>query len=153
ACSLVLRRSAPAPFCVVAWIGLGLIPPLAAGRLPRALVELAALASYLWVSRDAEVPIVLATYVVATVVAEAAAAGFARDGERAVLPSRVLLLVTFVFAWTYLQRIGVQLGIDFVHLDWGAGAFREPGVSLLRIGCALVYKHGLAFAAIVFAVL
>src|SRR5262249_50726055 len=66
--SLVLRRTLPAPLCIVSWIGLGAFALAAASRAPRTLVELAALASYAWVSRDAEIPLLLATYVVATVV-------------------------------------------------------------------------------------
>ena len=156
--SLLLRRSAPAPVCLAGWLGLGALALVAWSRRERALAELFALASYAWVSRDAEIPILIASYLVA----DAVGAGFAADirrrredgeTESSIRPALVLLLVTFVFAWTYVQRIGIQLGIDFVHLDWGAGAFRERGVSLFRIGAALSFKHCLARGAVLFAVM
>jgi hypothetical protein len=151
--SLVLRRTAPAALCLTAWFGLAVAALLSFGRVPSTLTELLALGSYAWVSRDAEIPLLVTTYVVASIVGRAFAIELERDAPLSVRPSRVLLIVTFLFAWTYIQRIAIQLGLDFVHFDWGAGAFRQPEAPLWRIGAALVYKHGLARAAILFAVL
>ena len=39
---------------------------------------------------------------------------------------------------------GLENGIDFMQLDWGAGAFRDPDASVARIGLALVWKHASA---------
>jgi hypothetical protein len=65
----------------------------------------------------------------------------------------VLVIVSLAFAWCYVQRIGVQLGIDFTQFDWGAAGFREGDVSNTRVGAGLVYKHGLARGALLFALL
>jgi hypothetical protein len=124
---------------------------LAWTRGHRALGELLLLASYAWVSRDLELPVIAATVLAGSAVGHAL--GQRLRGEEPPRPSAVLAIVTFLFALGYLQRIGVQQGVDFTHFDWGAGAFRQPGVSLVRIGAALAYKHGFARAALVFAVL
>ena len=152
--SLLLRRLAPPALCLAAWLSLPIAAALAWRSGRRALAELLALGSYAWVARDAEVPILVATYLVASSVGRA----LGRDLDRepagpAVRPSLVIFIVTFLFGWTYIQRIGIQLGLDFTQLDWGAGAFREAGVSPLRIGVALVYKHAFARAAVLYAVL
>lgn len=152
AACLVLRRMAPAPICIAGWLGLGVLAPLVffrGGRL--ASVELLALGSYAWVSRDAEIPFLLVTYVIAAEVGEALRGE--GSGGAAITPSSALLVATFLFAWTYVQRVGVQLGLDFSNFDWGAGAFRQENVSIVRIGAALIYKHGLARAAVLAAVL
>jgi hypothetical protein len=149
---LVLRRYAPAPLCVIAWIGLAIAAVLVLRRGSRTLGELLALASYAWVSRDAEIPLLLATVYIATELGDAVGESLARrPGDTP--KSAIVAIVAFLFAWTYLQRIGVQLGVDFVHLDWGAGAFRQADVSIERIAGALIFKHALARAAILFAVL
>ena len=155
---LWLRRSAPAPFCLTAWLSLGALAFLTWRRGDRRLTELLALSSYAWVSRDAEIPALLATYLVACFAGDSFARDLARDvrddGPNAPLrPTHLLALITFLFAWTYSQRIGVQLGIDFTSFDFGAGSFREADASLLRILAAVLYKHVLARAAILFAVL
>lgn len=102
------------------------------------LAELSALASWTWVSRDAEVPLVAATLVVALEVGAALGRELA---TRPVRPSLVLGVVTFLFAWGFVQRLGVQLGLDFTHFDCGAGAFRDAGASFSRVAAAVVYKH------------
>jgi len=92
--------------------------------------------------------------VLAGAVGDAFGRDLARDGEHAaVRPSAILAIVTFLFGWTFVQRIGVQGGVDFVHMDWGAGAFREGNVSMLRVGAGIGYKHLLARGSILFAVL
>ena len=148
ALSLELRGVAPAQVCIAAWLGLPFAAIAAARAGRRGLAELLALASYAWVAREAEIPILIATYVVAAEVG----AAFARSA-RPPRPSVVVGIVTFLFGWTYVQRIGVQTGIDFASFDWGAGAFRQAGVSIVRIGAALTYKHCFARAALIYAVL
>ncbi len=152
--SLYFRRVAPAPLCFAVWIGAALAAYGAYGRVPRSLVELTALTSYAWVSRDQEIPILLASYVLASAVGDAVGRDLARDGEHSDLrPSAVLLLVSFLFGWTFVQRIGVQGGIDFIHLDWGAAAFREGDISMVRVGAGIAFKHMLARGAVFFALL
>lgn len=137
------RRFAPAPLCVAAWAGLALLAPLAWARGRETAALLFALGSYAWVSRDAEVPILVGTLLLAALVGEALGALARREGP-APRPALVLLAVTVLFAWSFLQRIGVQLGLDFMYLDWGAGTFRQPDASILRIGLGIGSKHALA---------
>lgn len=156
--SLALRRVLPAEACIALWIGLLPVAVVVWRKGRRELAELVALGSYAWVAREPEIPILLATYAVALAVGEAFGAAASRadergDGDGVPRPSLVLAAVAFLFAWTYVQRIGVQLGLGFETFDWGAGAFRQPGVSLLRIGAAISYKHAFARGAVLFAVL
>jgi hypothetical protein len=65
----------------------------------------------------------------------------------------VVGIVAFLFSLTYAQRIGIQLGLDFTSFDWAAGTFGDDGVSLLRIGSAITYKHSFARGCIVAMVL
>lgn len=146
--SLVLRRYAPAPVCIVAWLGLPFLAAIAWRRRLQPLAELLAFASYVWVSRDVEHPFVAITFLVASAVGNAL---HERTPNEPARPSIVILLVTFLFAWGFVQRVGVQTGVDFTSFDWGAGAFRDRGASLARIGAALVYKHAFVRAAIVYA--
>jgi hypothetical protein len=147
--SLILRRAAPAPVCLAGWIGLPALAFIALRRGRRALAELLLFASYAWVSRDAELPILAAALLFAGLVGDALGEALL-DRPRA--PASVLLVVTFLFAWSFVERIGVQLGLDFVHLDWGAGAFRDEGVSPARVGAALAHKHAFARIALIYAV-
>ncbi len=150
---LFLRRVAPAPLCLVGWFGSAIVLVflafIAPGRRVRAYIELVALTSYAWVSRDAELPLLLATYAIAVEVGESLRV----EGNGRITPSLVLGIVTFLFSWTYVQRVGVELGLDFGHFDFGAGSFRQQGTSLVRIAAALVYKHGLARVGVIAAVL
>lgn len=148
--SLVLRRYAPASVCIAAWLGLPFLAAIAWRRRLQPLAELLAYSSYVWVSRDVEHPVVAITFLVASAVGDALRE---RHRDEPARPSIVLLIVTFLFAWGFLQRVGVQTGVDFTWFDWGAGAFRDRGASLARIGAALVYKHAFVRAAIVYAVL
>lgn len=160
--SLWARNVAPAAVCLAVWMGAPLLAVLAWRARRRVLAELLVVVSYAQVARDDELPILVASYLFARIVAGAlrtsAVVGTgASEGEapreRPPRASLVLVSVTFLFTWTFLQRIGIQRGLDFMYLDWGAGAFREPGVSMLRIGAAIAYKHELARAAVLYAVL
>jgi hypothetical protein len=153
AAPLWLRLTAPGSLCIAGWLGLAGFAWFAYRRGRRPLAELLALASYGWVSRDAELPILIGTYVVARAVGESFARDLAERPQERPRPSLILFIATFLFAWAYIQRIGVGLGIDFTHLDFGAGTFREPGVSMARIAAGLIYKHGLAWVAVAVAVL
>lgn len=148
--SLVLRRFAPAPVCLVGWLGLPVVAAFAWRRDLRPLGELLLLASYAWISRDLELPVLAGTFLVASAVGRALARELGGDPPQ---PLSVIVVVTFLFGWTFVQRVGIVLGIDFMQLDWGAGAFRDPSASLIRIGIALVTKHALARAALLYAVL
>ncbi|HVU04594.1 MAG TPA: alkaline phosphatase family protein [Polyangiaceae bacterium] len=91
------------------------------------------------VSRQFESIPVVASVVLATVVgrslgkAEAPAAG-ARLAT-------TLVLSTFLFGLGFTYRIGVQDGLDFGGMFWGAGAFNDAHVSAYVIGAALSFKY------------
>ncbi|MSP23703.1 MAG: hypothetical protein EXR75_00775 [Myxococcales bacterium] len=65
----------------------------------------------------------------------------------------VIALVLLTFSLVFLQRVGVQGGLDFTQLDFGAGTFASSSTSYLQIGGAIVTKHLLATFAILVAVL
>jgi hypothetical protein len=156
--ALILRRSAPAWLCLAGW---GLVAALAAVALyrrQRAYAELLAFGSYAWVSRDLEVPLFLASYMVAVGFGDAVAKCLPERDPSAPgseTSSRILTLsiVSFVFAWGFVQLAGIQLGLHFMHLDFAAGTFRDPGVSMPRIVLALVYKYAVARGFLLFGAL
>ena len=160
ALALVLRRSAPAWACLGGWALFTVLAAVAIHRKQRAFAELLAFGSYAWVSRDLEVPLFLASYVVAVGFGEAlgkrleAQEGSSANGGSA-SPSRVLTLsiVTFAFAWGYVQFAGIQLGLHFMHFDFAAGTFRDPGVTMPRIVLALIYKYAVARGFLLFGLL
>ena len=164
ALALELRRVAPAPVCLVGWAALAVLAAVAIRRKQRAYAELLAFGSYAWVSRDLEVPLFFASYLVAVAFGEAVARRLEResegpasaDGSRYSLRSfRILALslVSFAFAWGYVQSAGLQLGLHFMHFDFGAGAFRDADVSMARIVFALVYKYAVARGFLLFGLL
>jgi hypothetical protein len=163
ALALELRRSAPAWACLAGWALFTVLAAVAIHRRQRAFAELLAFGSYAWVSRDLEVPLFLASYVVAVGFGEAlgkrleapeGAPGV--EGSRAPsAPSRVLGLsiVAFAFAWGYVQFAGIQLGLHFMHFDFAAGTFRDAGVTMPRIVLALIYKYAVARGFLLFGLL
>jgi hypothetical protein len=164
ALALELRRVAPAPVCLAGWAVLAILAVVAIRRKQRAYAELLAFGSYAWVSRDLEVPLFFASYLVAVAFGEAVARRLERDGEGPVSAEgsrysprsfRVLALslVSFAFAWGYVQSAGLQLGLHFMHFDFGAGAFRDADVSMARIVFALVYKYAVARGFLLFGLL
>jgi hypothetical protein len=110
-----------------------------------------------------EVPILLASYMVAVGFGEAVSKRFesqpgstADDGfAHSPRSFRVLVLsiVAFAFAWGYVQSAGIQLGLHFMHFDFAAGAFRDPNVSMPRIVIALIYKYAVARSFLLFGLL
>lgn len=147
--SLYGRTHAPPTLCLYAWLGLPFLAALAWVRGRRAFAEMLAMAAYAWVSREFDMPVVVAIILLASAVAHALAE---RPGG-VTRPFLVLLSVTFAFSLVYIVRIGVENGIDFMQLDWGAGAFRDPDASVRRIGLAIIWKHAFAVAAVVYALL
>lgn len=150
--SLELRRNAPASICLAGWGLLAVLAAVALYRKQRAFAELLAFASYAWVSRDLEVPLFLASYVVAVGFGEAVGKRLEAEREGS---SRILTLsiVSFAFAWGYVQFAGIQLGLHFMHFDFAAGTFRDPGVTMPRIVLALIYKYAVARGFLLFGLL
>jgi hypothetical protein len=139
--SFVLRRFAPP------WLGrpalLG-FPVLAIGLFYRGrsrLAVLCLLAGYVWVSRDIEVPAVVAALGLASLVGRRSA-GLVADGG---VPARVLTLLAFWFTLAFVLRLGISGGIDPTHLDLAAGAFGDRAVSAAWIGFCVIWKNLVAF--------
>jgi hypothetical protein len=145
--SLVGRRTAPELVCVVAWLGLPLLAAWAWSRGRRAFGELLFVASYAWVSRDFDLPVLVAIVLFASAVGHALAPRL-RGAPR---PFVVVALVMLTFSLAFIGRVGLENGIDFMQLDWGAGAFRATSPSVARITAALVWKHAFAILAMVYA--
>jgi hypothetical protein len=140
-----------------------------AGR--RTAAELAWLVSYVLVARAPELLFLFATLFVADAfgLAVAAAAGRSDQGPGATprasasatathasaaeeRPRHAALvgLVALLFALGFVQRVGIELGLDFPSFDWTAGNFGDHHVSWLRIGTAIAFKHALARGALLF---
>ncbi len=149
ALSLYGRRNAPPTLCLVAWLSLPLFAAFAWFRGRRSLAEMLLMAAYAWVSRDFDLPVVVAMLLLASAFAHA----LARRQVGEARPFVVLMTVTFAFSLVYLVRIGVENGIDFMQLDWGAGAFRDPEASVRRIGFAIIWKDAFAVSAVIYTVL
>jgi hypothetical protein len=149
ALALELRRSAPASIGVAGWALFAVAAAVAIHRKQRLFAELLAFGSYAWVSRDLEVPLFLASYLVAVGFGEA----LGQLPEAAVSRVVMLSLVTFAFAWGYVQLTGIQLGLHFMHFDFAAGTFRDPGVTMPRIVLALIYKYAVARGFLLFGLL
>ena len=98
------------------------------------------LASYAWVSRDLELPVVVSSLLIAQIVGKGTSLSPTR--ERGI--AERLLLLTFVFGALYVQRVGITSALDFGAMDWGAAGFRDPHVPALVVGIALGYKYLLA---------
>lgn len=125
------------------WLGRGallLLPvaaiwPLLRGRV--ALGQLLLLCGYTWVSRDIELPTVAAALGLASLVGRRSAEGL--QGQSA--GARVLTLLGFWFALSFVLRLGVGGGIDPTHLDLAAGAFGDRAVSASWVGFCIVWKN------------
>jgi hypothetical protein len=142
--SLAARRFAP-PW--LGWAALLSLPCLALALFARKRLELGLLCllcAYTWVSRDIELPMVGAALGLASLVARRGVA--LRQGEHA--GPRLLTLLAFWFALSFVLRLGVGGGIDPTHLDLAAGAFGEPHVSAVWVGFCIVLKNLLAQTAV-----
>jgi len=109
---------------------------------PRAIA--AGMAATLWVARDFEIWPLLATITLAWLLGDAIADRPVSDLPRA----NRLLYAALAFCLVYLLRVGIQDGLEFGGMDWGAGAFKDPRVSPILIGAALTFKYALGAALI-----
>ncbi|MBI4702346.1 MAG: alkaline phosphatase family protein [Deltaproteobacteria bacterium] len=112
--------------------------------------ELVWLASYALVSREAELLFLFATLFVGEAIALGVAGVTGQPGGAAPRHAALVGLVALLFALGFVQRVGIQLGLDFPSIDWAAGHFGDRAVSWLRIGTAIAYKHVLALGALLF---
>lgn len=139
AASVLLRHVAPP------WLGRPLLvalPLLALVQLRRGgLIQgfFCLLVGYAWVSREVELPTVLAAVGLATLVARRSAA-LLEAGTLA----RWLTLLAFWFVLAFVLRLGVSGGMDPTNLDMAAGAFGAKDVSLTWLTCAVIWKSFIA---------
>ncbi len=134
--SFVLRHYAISWLGRVAWVAcaLGALLAHVAGR--RQLAWVFAVTSYVWVCRDFEILVLVPALVAAEIVGRACAA-------EASNPLRLVSL-TFLFALSYVQWIGLQGGLQLNTMDFSAGTFGDAGVAPWFIGAALTYKFLIA---------
>jgi len=93
----------------------------------------------LWVAREIEtVPLIAtvsAAWIFGTRLAEKPQIEFGR--------ADLLMALLFGFSLMFALRMGLQDGLEFGGLDWGAAAFNDPSISAYVVGIALVYKYAL----------
>ncbi|HZO13806.1 MAG TPA: alkaline phosphatase family protein, partial [Polyangiaceae bacterium] len=130
-------RHVPAELGVALWIALPVAAVVLWRRGARTVAEMCGVACFALVGRLPEIFFLLATALIADVVGESLASR-APDGAR---PSFLVVIIGFAFSLTYLQRIGVQSGLDFTSIDWTAGSFDSQHVGYPRIALANLTKH------------
>lgn len=106
------------------------------------LSSLLALASFAWVSRNFEVPAVMAFWILADEASRALARASWPEAPQTRLVA-LLPLVTFGFALAFLQRVAITGNLDIGSLDYRAGGFGDPNVAAWVIAAALVHKYAL----------
>jgi Type I phosphodiesterase / nucleotide pyrophosphatase len=139
AASVLLRRVAPAWFGRPLLIVLPLLAVLQLRRGGHIQGFFCLLVGYAWVSREVELPTVLAAVGLSTLVARRSAA-LMEAGSQA----RWLTLLAFWFVLAFVLRLGVSGGMDPTNLDMAAGAFGAKDVSLTWLTCAVIWKTFLA---------
>ncbi len=155
---LWLRDAHLGKAAVLVWLLLPIAGLLAWRARQRLCAEQLWLGSYVMVSRDQEMFFLIATVVVAEVLGEmigrlTGAASSDRGRQGRPRHAAVVGMVALLFSLGFVQRLGIQLGLDFPHFDWAAGTFGEAGVSVGRIGVAIITKHALARLALLAAFL
>jgi hypothetical protein len=122
-----------------------------AGWTGRRLLALGlGMATYIWLCRFWEVPVLVLTVAVAKALAGSLDKLGVPGRPR---PSVVLLLATFVFGLLFVQRVGIQGGIDLAGLDQTTAVFGDPATPYWVAGTALIAKYALATLLVVGAAL
>jgi hypothetical protein len=140
--AVTARRLVPSFIGVPCAFGFPLLAPLAARRGQATVAFSLLFASYALLARDAD----LLPVVAAAMVGEAASA-MARSGDPSLDPDglqrpwAIATLTALVFSLGFLARMGIQGGIDFPTIDWGAGTFGDRNPPALRIGLSIGWKY------------
>jgi hypothetical protein len=143
------RSTLPSALGLAAWVGLPAAAVVLALRGRKTSAELALVACFAAVGRMHEVVFLLAVTALAESLGEAAGAALPATPRLA----HVAALVVLLFALGFVQRMGLQSGLDFTHFDWGAGTFDARGAGYVRIGSALATKYFVGWALVLYAVL
>ena len=125
-----------------AWLGVTAFGMWCLAKRRPAEAQIALFSGFLWVTRDLEVFAWSGALVVATLVGQRLAETAKGDTSRNLVSIAVVTVLGF--ALCFLVRVGMQDGVEFGGIDWGAGAFRDPLVSPWLVGAALVGKYALA---------
>jgi hypothetical protein len=107
--------------------------------------------AFIWVCRFWEVPALVLTLAVADGVASTLASDVSISQRPR--PSLVLLLATFLFGLLFVQRVGIQGGIDLAGIDQVTAVFGDAQTPYWVAASALVYKYALAAVLVLGAVL
>jgi hypothetical protein len=99
------------------------------------------MATYVWLCRFWEIPVLVLTVALAETLARSLGK-LASPGRPH--PSVVLLLATFIFGLLFVQRVGIQGGIDLAGLDQTTAVFGDPATPYWVAGTALIGKYALA---------
>lgn len=140
--AVLLRRVVPSWLGLTAMLVFPALAILAAGARRYTLAWGLGFAAYAWVSRDVELPAVVAAALVVEAVAQAA--GPTTEQQHASIGTRawtVATLVTVLFGAAFLARVSLQGGLDLTNIDYAAGSFGHPGVSQLRVFSSAVWKY------------
>ena len=143
--SVALRRIAPPLVGRAAVLILALAAILGASKGRREMALLFGAATFAWVSRDMEILTLVPTLIVADMLGRSLGEREARTGE-------IVLVGGLVFALVFVQRVGIQGGLEAMAMDFGAGAFGDPHVPKWLVGSALVIKYFVAEALLIGAV-
>ncbi len=130
----------------IAWIGSGLCAAMALVAGSRRLALMFGIASYTWVSRDYECLVLVPSLLAAAIV------GRRSLSDRCSVDSQMSkgrmawrwLDITFLFALSYIQWVGLQGGLQLTTMDFAAGTFGDAHVPSWLIGVGLAYKFGVA---------
>ncbi len=115
---------------------------VAATRAQSTLALALGFGAYAWLARDVELPFVLG-------------AAMAADAMGLLLPTHLrggrahpskdghtlVLVVALGFSAAFLARIGVQAGVDFTAIDFGAGSFGDVSVAPSRTAVLCIVKY------------
>ena len=124
-----------------AWLGMAALFVLQLARGGnRARALWFGLCSCMWLARDFESWPLIAAFVVSWLIGDSVAS----VEENAAPREGLLLLATLGFSLIFALRVGLQDGLEFGGIDFGAGVFHDPHVSAKLIGLALVYKYAVA---------
>lgn len=149
---VIARRFVPAPLGLVLLVSLPILAVVATRAGRRTLAFGLGFGAYGLVARDEELLAVAAAALVAEAIGHSAASPSPDEelpAERR--PFTVATLLALLFSLMFLARVGVQRGLDFTSIDWGAGGFGDPSPSQLRITLAIFAKYVFAELLILFA--
>lgn len=148
-----LRLVVPPAAGLALWWSLPVLALALSVSKVRLLAELLLAASVAVLTRHAEVPGIVLPLLCAQHVAKVISTTTILSAEMPRKLGALLLSVSLLFSLCYLQRVGLNLGLGIMQLDFSSGAFSDPNVSMARVGIALGFKHAVARGLLIYAFL